>query len=220
MNFNVFPVGKAGAASLILLQKGRRGSQNFAGKNYIISISPTWFFKESVPVAYYDGNFSLLQAGELIYSREISFDLKPDVARRMLKYPKEVEKSFLLAFALRTTRLGFSDESGFLLRDCSVRTSGNGILRMQDHFEMLFYIWKDWGRLHAHVRRSPQLTDWNRLITDATAQVREHTDSDPEPIGPEQGSEMFAANEQHAHEWVDFELLLRGLNELGRDPYC
>jgi D-alanine transfer protein len=63
------------------------------GKKLIISISPTWFFKENVPVAYYDGNFSLLQAGELIYSRELSFDLKRDVARRMLKYPKELEKS-------------------------------------------------------------------------------------------------------------------------------
>ena len=105
-NFNVFPVGKAGAASLILLQKGRRGFRTSRGKNYIISISPTWFFKESVPVAYYDGNFSLLQAGELIYSREISFDLKPDVARRMLKYPKELEKSFLLAFALKQLASG------------------------------------------------------------------------------------------------------------------
>jgi D-alanine transfer protein len=94
----------------------------------------------------------------------------------------------------------------------------NGILRLQDHFEMLFYIWKDWGRLHPHVRRSPQVIDWNRLITDATAHVREHTDSDPEPIGPEQGSGMFVADEQHAHEWIDFELLLRGLNELGARP--
>ena len=70
------------------------------------SLERHWFFKESVLVAYYDGNFSLLQAGELIYSREISFDLKRDVARRMLKYPKEVEKSFLLAFALKQLASG------------------------------------------------------------------------------------------------------------------
>lgn len=217
-NFNVFPVGKAGAASLILLQKLVAVGSELRGKKLIISISPTWFFKESVPVAYYDGNFSLLQAGELIYSREISFDLKRDVARRMLKYPKELEKSFLLAFALKQLASGSPMNRVLYYATVPLGHLENGILRMQDHFEMLFYIWKDWGRLHLHVRRSPHVIDWNRLFTDATDQVREHTDSDPEPIGSEQGSGMFVANEQNAHEWIDFELLLRGLNELGARP--
>lgn len=60
--FNVFSVGKAGAASLILLQRLGAIGSDLRGKKVVISISPTWFFHDSASVAYYDGNFSLLQA--------------------------------------------------------------------------------------------------------------------------------------------------------------
>jgi D-alanine transfer protein len=216
--FSVFSVGKAGAESLILLQKlGALGS-DLRGKKVVISISPTWFFKENSPAAYYDGNFSLLQAGELIYSSQLSFDLKRDVARRMLDYPKTLEKSALLAFTLRN--LAADSPVNRLLYYATVPLGlfENSVLRMQDHFEMLFYIWKDWWRLHPHVRRSQRTIEWDSLIAEADAKVREHNDSDLEPIGPENGSGLFLAGEQNAHEWIDFELLLRGLNEIGARP--
>jgi D-alanine transfer protein len=216
--FNVFTVGKAGATSLILLQKLSAMGSDLRGKKVVISISPTWFFHQNIPATYYDGNFSLLQAGELIYSRHLSFDLKRDVARRMLEYPKTVEKSVLLAFTLRQlasdspmNRLMYYGTVPFGLLE-------NGILRMQDHCEMLYYICKEWWQLRAHVRHVPQTIDWNKLFADAAAQVRAHNDSDPEPIGPENGAELFVTGEQNSQEWVDFELLLRGLNELGARP--
>ena len=71
--FNVFSVGKAGAASLILLQRLGAVGSDLHGKKMVISISPTWFFHDNIPATYYDGNFSLLQAGELIYSRHLSW---------------------------------------------------------------------------------------------------------------------------------------------------
>jgi D-alanine transfer protein len=64
--FNVFSVGKPGAASLILLQKLAAMGSSLRGKKVAISISPTWFFHENVPVTCYNGNFSLLQAGEIV----------------------------------------------------------------------------------------------------------------------------------------------------------
>jgi D-alanine transfer protein len=183
-----------------------------------ISISPTWFFHEEVPVSYYNGNFSLLQAGEIIYSRHLSFELKRDVARRMLEYPKTLEKSVLLAFALR--RLASDSRMNRVMYYGTVPLGllENGILRMQDHFEMLFYILREGSRFFSHLRRSPQTIDWDRLIASAAAQARIHDDLDLEPIGPEKGPEMFVAGEQNAREWIDFELLLRGLNELGARP--
>ena len=99
--FGVFSVGKPGSASLILLQKLAAIGSDLRGKKVAISISPTYFFRQEVPAAYYNGNFSLLQAGEIIYSPHLSFDLKRDVARRMLQYPKTLEKSALLTFTLR-----------------------------------------------------------------------------------------------------------------------
>lgn len=216
--FNVFSVGKAGAASLILLQKlGAMGS-DLRGKKVAISISPTWFFHRNASVAYYDGNFSLLQAGELVYSPHLSFELKRDAARRMLEYPKTLEKSALLAFTLR--RLASDSPVNRLMYYGTVPLGllENGILRMQDHGEVLFYILKEWWRLHPHVRHSRQTIDWDALIAEAASRVRAHNDSDPEPIGPEKGPEMFVAGEQNAQEWTDFELLLHGLNELGARP--
>ena len=138
------------------------------GKKVVISISPTWFFHEDVPVTYYDGNFSLLQAGELIYSRHLSFDLKRDVARRMLEYPKTLEKSALLAFTLR--QLASDSPMNRLMYYGTVPLGllENGVLRIQDHFEMLFYILKEWWQLPLTVRRSQRTIDWDRLIAQSS----------------------------------------------------
>ncbi|MBV8377370.1 MAG: hypothetical protein JO279_10245, partial [Verrucomicrobia bacterium] len=94
----------------------------------------------------------------------------------------------------------------------------NGLLRMQDHGEMLFFILKEWGRFQSHLRHSRQAIDWGELIAEANSQVRLHNDSDPEPIGPEKGRELFVAGVQNSQEWTDFELLLRGLSESGARP--
>jgi D-alanine transfer protein len=56
------------------------------------------------------------------------------------------------------------------------------------------------------------------LIARAGSQTSEQNDRDHEPIGVEMGSTAFATAEGSAHEWTDFELLLRGLNELGARP--
>jgi D-alanine transfer protein len=140
--FNVFPVGKPGAASLILLEKLAAMGSALRGKKVAISISPTWFFHENVPVTYYNGNFSLLQAGEIIYSRHLSFDLKRDVARRMLEYSKTLEKSVLLAFTLRQLASDSPMNRVMYYGTVPLGFLENGILRMQDHCETLFYILK------------------------------------------------------------------------------
>ena len=133
-----------------------------------ISISPTWFFHGNSPGAYYNGNFSLLQAGELIYSPSLSFDLKRDVARRMLKYPKTLEKSVLLSFALRQLASDSPVNRAMYYATAPVGLLENSILRTQDHFEMLlYYLLKDWDRLYSNVRRSERPVDWDALIADA-----------------------------------------------------
>lgn len=216
--FGVFSVGKPGSASLILLQKLAAMGSDLRGKKVAISISPTYFFRQDVPAAYYNGNFSLLQAGEIIYSPHLSFDLKRDVARRMLRYPKTLEKSALLAFTLRQLASGSLMNRVLYYGTVPLGFLENGILRIQDHCETLLYILKRVWRLPVAVTRSLRTVDWDGLIADATAQARKHNNSDTGSVGPEKGPELFAAGEQHAHEWIDFELLLRGLNELGARP--
>jgi len=148
----------------------------------------------------------------------VSFALKRDIARRMLKFPKTLEKSSLLTFTLQqlashtvASRVLYYGTVPFGLLE-------NGVLQIQDHCEMLFYLLKESGRLEHHVRHSKQAIDWERLMAEALSKVRVHHDSDPEPIGPEKGSEQFVTAEENAHEWADFALLLRELNELGARP--
>lgn len=216
--FSVFSVGKAGEASLIVLEKLAAVGSDLRGKKVAISISPTWFFHGNVSAAYYNGNFSLLQAGELVYSQQLSFDLKRDVARRMLKYPKTLEKSVLLSFALRQLASDSPVNRAMYFATAPLGLLENSILRTQDHFQTLYYLLKDWDRLYSNVRRSERPVDWDALIADAASQVGTHNDSDPEPVGPEKGPEKFVASERNSREWIDFELLLRGLNELGARP--
>ena len=77
---------------------------------------------------------------------------------------KPLEKSVLLAFTLR--QLASDSPMNRLIYYGTVPLGllENGILRMQDHCEMLFYICKEWWQLHSHVRHSPQTIDWNRLF--------------------------------------------------------
>ena len=216
--FGVFSVGKPGSASLILLQKLAAMGSDLRGKKVAISISPTYFFRQDVPAAYYNGNFSLLQAGEIIYSPHLSFGLKRDVARRMLRYPKTLEKSALLAFTLRRLASGSLMDRAVYYGTVPLGLLENGILRIQDHCETLLYILKRVWRLPVAVTRSLRTVDWDGLMADATAQARKHNNSDTGSVGPEKGPEIFVAGQQNAHEWIDFELLLRGLNELGARP--
>ncbi|MBV8377371.1 MAG: hypothetical protein JO279_10250 [Verrucomicrobia bacterium] len=118
--FGVFSVGKAGATSLVLLQKlGALGSA-LRGKKVVISISPTWFFHPKASATYYDGNCSLLQAGELVYSPYLSFDLKRDVARRMLEYPKTLE-GYPAGLYPQAARVEFPSEPSDVLRQRATR---------------------------------------------------------------------------------------------------
>ncbi len=99
--FRVFPVGKPGTTSLAVLQKIAAVGADIRGHKVAYSISPGWFFTEVFDPTYYEGNFSELQAYELAFNRHLSHDLKRDIARRMLEFPKTVENRRLLEFALR-----------------------------------------------------------------------------------------------------------------------
>lgn len=216
--FQVFAVGKVGATSLITLEKLAAVGSDVRAKKVALSLSPSWFFRQSAPQAFYDGNFSLLQAGEFVYSRHLSFGLKRDAARRMLQYPKSLEKSALLAFALRQLAADSPLHRAVFYATVPLGIFQNEILRMQDHFETLAYILKEWRHLQTGVHRWRRSVEWEGLIAGAASDASWRADVTPVPIGVEQGPEAFVSSEQSAYEWIDFELLLRELDELGARP--
>jgi len=101
--FQLSPVGGGGANALIMLQKvGALGSE-LRGKKLAISLSPGWFLTPKPSWNGYKGNFSLMAASEMVFGTTLDFELKREVASRMLECPSTLEKSSLLEFAL--TRL-------------------------------------------------------------------------------------------------------------------
>lgn len=100
--FQISPVGQGGANSLIMLQKiGALGS-DLRGKKVVISVSPGWLLTpDTWWSAWYEGNFSLMAASEIVFGTALDFELKRDIASRMLKFPTTLKKSPFLKFALK-----------------------------------------------------------------------------------------------------------------------
>ena len=71
------------------------------GRKVAFSLSPGWFFTEIFDPKYYEGNFSEMQAAEVAFSDSLSHELKRDIARRMLEFPKTLDGRDFLAFALQ-----------------------------------------------------------------------------------------------------------------------
>ena len=230
--FRVFPVGKPGTTSLGIVQKVAAVGQGLRGRKVAVSISPGWFFHETFDPKWYEGNFSQLQAYEFAFTRELSRDLKRDIARRMLAYPKTVENEWLLEFALE--RLA-SDSVLDQLLYVAVWPLGwleNFIGRVQDHFEAVAHILAEEAKLQLPARRGLHALNWNDLAKRAATFAVNKTSlqakrnevakrkatyvkgRDPTLVQ----TQKFLARVAHAQEWTDLELLLRTFRELGAEP--
>jgi D-alanine transfer protein len=220
-DFEVFPVGKAGTTSLIILQKLAGVGKDLRGRKVAISVSPSWFFTPQIPAHYYAGNFSKLQADEFIFCADLSWDLKAAAARRMLEFPGTLTPHPLLAFALRHLAGGTKSDRLLFMLAWPFGRAETAILRAQDEFETWLFI-REQGRLK-NPHRLPHELDWETFLLHAAQKVNPGRIRDEEPGGdwqlPEaKGDAQFLMNLRLAHEWNDFELLLRALRESGAEP--
>ena len=138
--FQVSPVGGAGANLLVMLQKVGALGSDLRGKKLVISLSPGWFLKVKSGQKGYEANFSPMGASKMIFDTALNFELKRDIASRMLKCPSTLEGRPLLRFAVRRLASG-----GWLDRIvfCALWPAGklqNILLALQDHFAALNYI--------------------------------------------------------------------------------
>jgi Protein involved in D-alanine esterification of lipoteichoic acid and wall teichoic acid (D-alanine transfer protein) len=215
--FQVSPVGNLGATTATILQKiGALGS-DLRGKKVVISLSPGWFLASGTRWDWYKGNFSLLAASELIFGSSIDFQLKRDIALRMLECPSTLKRSPLLEFAL--SRLASGSQLDRLVF-CALWPLGkiqNAILDLQDHFAALSYILRD---TKPTPRRQIEMLNWPNLIAKAT----ESTSADAAKFEKVPGAIRrwhdagFVARINTAPEWIDFELLLRVLAQAHAQP--
>lgn len=222
--FRVFPVGKPGTTALSVLQKIAAVGDDLKGRKVAYSISPGVFFSEIFDPQYYEGNFSDLQALELAFSSDLSRNLKRDVARRMLDFPKTLHGKWLLDFALR--RLAGDTSFDHVLYDAVIPLGwvDKAFRRAQDHVEAALQIIENNEKL-AIVGAQPRRTlNWNHLLARAAQFVnRGAVQAKRKEVAQRRAAKssrekMIMQAVTNAREWTDLELLMRGFKELGAQP--
>src|SRR5213080_234969 len=138
--FEVCPVGKAGTASLIVLQKlGALGSA-LHGRKVAISLSPSSFLTPALRPDFYAGNFSLPAASGTLFGNALDLNLKAKIAKRMLQFPDTFGKDGLLRLAASRLASGRPLDRVILMAMWPLAKLQNLILDLQDQFEALVYI--------------------------------------------------------------------------------
>jgi D-alanine transfer protein len=220
--FQVSPVGKGGANSLIMLQKVAALGSDLRGKKVAISLSPGWLLTPgSWWVEWYRGNFSLMAANEMTFGTALDFELKRDIASRMLKFPGTLKSSPFLEFALK---LLASDRWTDRVLFCALWPVGKAqtiVLELQDHFAALNY-------LRLKIKPAPTLRletlDWPKLIAqvggDKTADAYKAAIASTlkEEADCGYGDEKFRNDMDAAPGWINLELLLRTLASVHAQP--
>jgi D-alanine transfer protein len=219
--FQVSPVGKAGSTSMIILEKLGGLGTNLRGKRVAISLSPSWFFVPVITPYSYEGNFSLLAASEMVFGTALDFELKRDIASRMLQFPHTRATTPLLALALGRLASGtWLDRVAFYVL-WPMGKAQNTVLDLQDHFEALVHILREAKPARP---RHPEMLDWVKLIAEASENGAADADKKDKALGPadeafRSGDDAaFLARMDAAREWIDFELLLRVLSEIHARP--
>jgi D-alanine transfer protein len=234
--FTIFPVGKAGTTCLIILQKLAAVGPSIEGRKVAISVSPFWFFERLTARAdAYAGNFSDLHAGELAFNIRLSLQLRQDSARRMLQFPATVANRPLLRFALENLADGSPLSLACYDAVLPLGIVHNAIVRYQDHWSVVCYLWKHPVRTSPPISpRNREPLDWPMLHRQADAIYRTRSSNNEFGLDNEKwdrelrqetlrlrntkSDEGFFQTLQRNQEWVDLELLLRELNELGAQP--
>lgn len=220
--FRVFPVGQPGTTALAVLQKVAAVGPDIRGRKVAYSISPGIFFYEVFDPKYYEGNFSVLQAYELAFSTHLSRELKRDIARRMLEFPKTLDDDWLLETTLqRLASDHFADRALYsVLRP--IGFLNNAIGRAQDHVEATLHILDEDETLNLPSVRGRRVLNWSRLVKGVAQLVNtvvEAKRNQVKKIRPKVSRDKgFIETIGKAKEWTDAELLLRTFQELGAKP--
>lgn len=227
--FTVFPVGKPGATSLNILQKLAAVGSEVRGRKLVYSISPGWFLAEETDVTYYEGNFSTMQAMALIFSNELSLELKRDIAGRMLEFPTTTDNTWLLDFGVRRLVGDSRLDRALYAAIVPLGKLQNAIGRGQDHLEAALHILDEDEKLNPTTKTVLRVLNWADILKGAgkAANAKALSAKQSEVTKRRQMVDRTKALEraknfriglEKSDEWTDFKLLLRTCQELGAKP--
>ncbi len=226
--FVVSPVGDVGSPPLALALRIASMGRELRGRRLVISASATWFLRDhsAGDRLAFEGNYSDLQAGDVLLGGELPDSLKRDLASRLLRYP-----------ALLSTDALLHTVAGCLSRSCAYAPLLPVLrplwelrslpLRARDYLAAAWYTPAAPERASSQARGAP---DWARLemVADSIWRIRsannrfgilnslwDRTGSNPAARAGSRNDSGFVAAFGSAPRWKDFRLLLSTLTALG-----
>jgi D-alanine transfer protein len=217
--FQVSPVGAGGTNTLVMLQKVGALGSDLRGKKVVFSLSPGWFVKPGPGwMEGYRGNFSPMAASEMVFGSALDFDLKRDIALRMLKCPSTLEGNPFLEFAVKRLASGRWIDRVVFWALWPLGKVHTAILELQDHFAAFRYIRHKIGSAPPQL---PDTPDWSKLMASASETRSPDADKLTSALNEEGALSHDVAFQNDVNEaagWADFELLLRTLERVHARP--
>jgi len=235
--FTVVDVASLGVLSVTLAQEFAALGPDLRGKKIVLSIMPGSFFInkkyfiENNPDHDFAMNFSPLRSYETIFSPYLSFGIKNEISRSLLGFRDTIRSDPFLTFAVTITSSTSLKNHILYYLIWPLGELETQILRLQDHFEVVFYIWTH--HIDPHVQKVAQSIDWNTVHQNALAEQIRNTSTNPygvenfmwwyfarislpEPVGS--NNDLYRKNLLNSQEWTDFKILLIVLQQLGAKP--
>jgi D-alanine transfer protein len=241
--FAVFAVGGRGTPLLISLQQLASVAPELRDRKVALVVSPSIFtlggpsedrlrpLSRRKRHAIYAGNFSRLEAGELVFGRRISGEVKRLAARRLLEFPEVLDEDPFLRGALETLAAGG-------LRHVLLRPAFQALGRIQtavletgDDLRMLALLARR-ADLRSPTRPAPTVLDFAALRRSAESEYRTRVAGHAFGFLPkmwadssrwqrqkgQMSDERFLDFLRSSPYWADLDLLLRFLHQSGAHP--
>lgn len=235
--FTVIDVAGLGVLSITLAQDLAALGPDLRGKKIVLSIMPGSFFIskhnliQNNPEHDFAMNFSRLHAYEAIFSPQLSYGVKNQIAQRMLEFPDAIKSDPFLIFSIQTTAGTSIPKRALYYMLWPLGELQIQILNLQDHAEIINYIRAN--HIDPNVKKVPETIDWNQERSNALAEQKLNTNNNPyavenslwwyfdridlpQPPGSEDSA--YTKNLLNAQEWTDFKVLLTVLQQLGAEP--
>jgi D-alanine transfer protein len=231
--FMVMDIARPGITSLISAQSLAAVGPDLRGKKVVISFTPSMFLAREARNSSYTANFSLLHADELVLSPNLSMGLKHDFAKRMLEYPDTLYQRPLLKYELENLASDAPIDHMMYFAAWPLGELEVKVLELQDHATVLDYLWSNPASQAAPLHRAT-IIDWRKETRIARRDEIAHPikspydfaanvsddymgrSSNPKRSGSQDAS--FTERLDGSAEWVDFDLMLQVLKELGAKP--
>jgi D-alanine transfer protein len=231
--FTVFPVGGGQTTSLIVLEDVAAEADVLLGQKIVISVSPTFFFLHDLPAEFYAPDSSALHLSALVFSPDLSLTIKQAAAKELENSPALLNPDPRVALAVKRLASGSPEDLALYDQSLADGEMETARLRAQDVADTNAYI-QSRSDLNPDVVHQAAPIDWQALLHQAERESQASADNNPfgfenqvwtdkySRLVPQREGQhddaWFVDNLDHAAEFTDLDLLLRGLTELGAQP--